>query len=111
MPRKKHCCCSESAPAVPPKKCKQYSQESLSSVLEAVRKGMLVRRACVLFGVPWSTSLQDQVNGKVVHCTKAGPKLYLTPSVLDRCGRIKQVMGRQEAKSLPLHKMLLKIRV
>ena len=83
MPRKKRRCRSRSAPAVlrtpTKKKRKQYSQESLSAALDAVKDGMPVRRACVSFGVPRST-LQDRMNGWVTHGTNLGPKPYLAPA-------------------------------
>ena len=119
MPRKKRCCRSrsQSAPAVlrtPPKKRKQYSQESLSAALEEVKKGMPVRRACVVFGVPRST-LQDRVNGKVIHGTKPGPK----PSTSEETELSQFLIDVAEAgygktrsqKSSPLLRMLLEIRV
>ena len=80
MPRKKRCCRSRSAPRTPTKKKrKQYSQESLSAALEAVKEGMPVRRASVSFGVPRST-LQDRINGRVIHGTNPGPQPYLAPA-------------------------------
>ena len=63
----------------PPKKRKHYSQESLSAALEAVKKGMPVRKAFVSFGVSRST-LRDWVNGKIVHGTKRGPRPFSSTS-------------------------------
>ena len=73
---------SRSAPAVlktptKPAKRKQWSNESMEAALEAVKKGLPVRKAATQFGVP-RTTLQDRVNGKVEHGKKPGPKPYHT---------------------------------
>ena len=73
---------SKSAPAVlhSPKKsrkCKQWSNESMVSALEAVKDGMPVKRVATVYGVPRST-LRDRVSGNVEHGTKPGPSPYLS---------------------------------
>ena len=72
---------SKSAPAVlrTPTKCKkrkQWSEEAMVAALDAVKEGESVLRASREHGVPRQT-LRDQINGKVVHGTKPGPKPLL----------------------------------
>ena len=81
-PRKRGRPRSKSAPTVlhtptKNKKRKQWSNESMTDALEEVERGMPVKRAARLFGVPRST-LRDRVAGNVKHGTNPGPTLYLT---------------------------------
>ena len=75
--------CLNSAPVVlkspTKKKRKQWSNESMIASLEAVKNGLPVRKAAAQYGVP-RTTLQDHVQGKVVHGKNPGPKPYLVPA-------------------------------
>ena len=55
----------------------QWSNESMEAAMEQVRKGtMSLTKAAKFHGVP-STTLKDQMSGKVVHGSKPGRKRYL----------------------------------
>ena len=60
-----------------PRKRKLWSNESVVGALEEVERGMPVKCAARLFGIPRST-LRDRVSGNVKHHTKPGPTPYLT---------------------------------
>ena len=73
---------SRSAPAVllssnTPKKRKQWTDESMRSAIDAVKGGQKIWRAAKQHNVPRQT-LQDRINGRVVHGTNPGPKPYLS---------------------------------
>ena len=78
-PRKRGRPRSKSAPAVlrTPTKCKQWSNDAMVSAMEEAERGMPVKHAARLFGVPKST-LRDRVAGNVKHGTNPGPVPYLT---------------------------------
>ena len=59
------------------KKRKQWLEEAMVAALNAVKEGERVLRASREHGVPRQT-LRDQINGKVVHGTKSGPKPLLS---------------------------------
>ena len=72
---------------------KNWSDESMTAALEAVKKGESISQAAREHGVP-KTTLYDRVSGRVVHGSKPGPKPYLTSkeestlgSYLKHCAR------------------------
>ena len=88
MERTKKGCCgkprSKSAPALlrtptKRKKRKQWSEEAMVAALDAVKEDESVFRASREqgIGIPRQT-FHDQINGKVVHGTKPGPKPLLS---------------------------------
>lgn len=89
MPRKKKFrrCSSAKNSATPPtppnrtsnrsSKRKQWTNEQMLEAIEAVRSGtMSTYKAAETYGVPRS-SLNDRIQGRVVHGTLPGPKPYL----------------------------------
>ena len=62
-----------------PKKRRQWTDESIVAVLEAVKQGEPILRAAWTHGIPRST-LQDRVHGKVTHGAQPGPRPYLAPA-------------------------------
>ena len=53
---------------------KQWTEEQMSATLNNVKtEGLSGNRAADLYGVPRST-LIGRLSGRVVHCTKPGPK-------------------------------------
>ena len=46
--------------------------------LDAVNKGLAVKKAATQFGVPWMT-IQDHLRGQVEHRKNPGPKPYIVP--------------------------------
>lgn len=66
----------------PRKKCesvkrKQWSNESMEAVSQAVKDGMGVNKEAELHGIP-KTTLKDRVSGCVFHGSKPAPFSYLT---------------------------------
>ena len=59
------------------RKRKQWTEDSMTAALEAVKDGQGVTDAARSHGVPKST-LYDRVTGRVTHGTKPGPNPYLT---------------------------------
>ena len=55
----------------------QWSNEAVSSAMEAVKSGQSVFRAALTYGVPKST-LHDRISGRSIHGKKPGPDPYLT---------------------------------
>ena len=79
-PRKKPSPAAVTAPNAPRGKYKQWSEESMSGALKAVRDGTMgCNRAALEFGVP-KTTLKDRLSGKVTHGCRAGRAPYLTPA-------------------------------
>ena len=60
------------------KRC-QYTGESMSLALHAVREGMSKKKAAKLYGVP-RTTLLDKLAGRVPEVSRAGPCNILTPA-------------------------------
>ena len=57
---------------------KQWNDDAMSRAMKAVlESGMSVRRAAVEYNVPKST-LNDRIQGKVIHGCRSGPSRYLT---------------------------------
>ena len=71
---------SRSAPAVilmnPIKKRKLWTEQQMSSAIEAVKGGMKVFAAAREYNVPRMT-LQDRISGRVIHGKNPGPQPYL----------------------------------
>ena len=60
-----------------PQSYKQYSQEVMTRAIKAVNEGMSVRRAALEYNVP-KTTLNDRIQGKVVHGSSSGKAKYLS---------------------------------
>lgn len=76
------------------------------AAIEAVKAGATVKRAALEHGVPRST-LNDCISGRVVHCTKPGPRPYLSPHEESNLSEFLQAVGqvgypktRREVKSI-----------
>ena len=71
---------SRSSPArlkSPRKKRKQWSDESMTGAIDAVKGGQSISRAAKEFGISRQT-LGDRISGRVVHGTNPGPRPFLT---------------------------------
>ena len=73
---------------------KDWSDECMAALLEAVKKRQFISQATHDHGVP-KTTLYDRVSGSVAHSSKPGPKHYLTSneesmlsSYLKHCARV-----------------------
>ena len=62
----------------PPKKRKQWDENSMVCAMEAVKSGELrVNQVAKQFGAP-TTTLKDRISGRVKHRRNPGPEPYLT---------------------------------
>ena len=94
MPRKKKSVCVVYSPKKAsnrPTKLRNWRDEAMTGVIEAVKGGMGVNRAAKEFGVT-TTTLRDRLSGRVTHGTNPGPKPYLSSQeggeLTDRIPRI-----------------------
>ena len=60
----------------PIKKRKLWTEQQMSSAIEAVKGGMKVFAAAREYNVPRMT-LQDRISGRVIHGKNPGPQPYL----------------------------------